>query len=151
MHEINFCCLHCGQGIELEEPFPSETFCSRCSKKIPLHLEHLHPLTQCAVCQGSAFYVQKDFNRPLGLAFVGMAAILSSVLFIADFSPFWFFLPLLIAPIVDGLLFQICPLILICYACEGIYRAWEIPQEIEGFDLARSSQLKIRRPSSVRP
>lgn len=143
--EINFCCLHCGQGIELLEPFPPQYRCHSCQQESPFFSEGLAPLTQCAICQGKAFYLQKDFNRRLGLFFVVLSGIASFVLFALDYPPIYFFFPLLLAPILDSMLYAICPLITICYACEGIYRTFEIKEPFEGFDLATSSRLKIRR------
>jgi hypothetical protein len=146
MKEINFCCLRCGDGILLHEPFPPTSRCTSCQQELALSLEKLAPLQQCAVCHGEDFYLQKDFNRSLGLFLVLLGASLSFLFFSLGFPLLYFWLPLLILPLLDFLLYFLCPLILICYRCEGIYRHFETSLPVEGFDLGHSSQLKIRRP-----
>ncbi|MEK7486585.1 MAG: hypothetical protein AABZ60_19865 [Planctomycetota bacterium] len=143
--EINFCCLSCGQGIELIEPFAPQYSCHSCQKTFSFNGEALDLLSQCGICQGNEFYLQKDFNRSLGLFVVVLSGLISFILFALDFPPLYFFLPLVVAPILDSLLYRICPFITICYRCEGIYRQFQMRESIEGFDLATSSRLKIQR------
>jgi hypothetical protein len=145
MKEINFFCSKCDEGIELTDPFPSEISCGDCGQKVKLVLSGVNPLKNCCVCEGDAFYMQKDFNRRVGLLLVVLGALLSLILFAIGCTPLQFFLPLVVLPLFDFFIYWICPNILICYRCECIYRQFEADSSAEGFQLARSSKLKIRR------
>lgn len=78
-----------------------------------LHLEHLSQvggLTGCLACGQPELYTRKRFPRAAGIVIVVAAAI---------FAPFTHYLSLVVAAVLDWLLFQFSPEEMVCYACEA--------------------------------
>ena len=73
------------------------------------------PLELCLACGSDKLYTQKDFNRKLGLAIVGVGAVL---------SPWTYGLSLVACMAIDYGLYYFVPEITVCYACDAIHRGF---------------------------
>lgn len=113
--EVNFACSVCGNGIVLPlEPAGAHVFCSRCGQRAQLaYADDPGMRRRCAACGCETLYVQRDFNRLLGLAIVAVAAL---------FAVPTFGLSLLAAAVLDLMLYRLLPRITICYACDAVHR-----------------------------
>ena len=123
---ITFRCPHCKATLSFDNLSANQSPCSKCRTTIPLHLTHRmreeNVIDQCVICQLDKLYVQKDFNRTLGMSILITAFVISYVLWIKD----WVlssFLVLGIATGFDYLLYKIWPEVTICYRCHAQYRA----------------------------
>jgi DNA-directed RNA polymerase subunit RPC12/RpoP len=98
---------------------------------------------RCLVCGRIRFYVQKDFNPRLGLLIFAIGVI---------FSYHTYGLTLLIATLIDFILYKTLKTVTICYHCRAIYRGFEEDPAHRGFDhnLALSlveKEQKTKQPS----
>lgn len=137
MKEINFYCRECGNGFLLEgPPFPAAERCGKCDIEYPLNASNLpaqgSPVDVCPRCDGTEFYVQKDFNRNLGLA----VTIISAAVVYAIFGLTWKSLVgLLVIAALDSVLYKALALITLCYKCRTIFRGFPINPKHGPFDL----------------
>lgn len=84
------------------------------------------PLERCLRCGSERLYVQKDFNRTLGLAVFVVAALLS--------LPTWG-LSLLVATVIDLGLYFLLGDVTICYGCNTQHRGFAKNPAHGPFDL----------------
>lgn len=135
--EINFYCRECGNGILLSgPPFLQNSSCAPCEIDYPLKTallpEEPAPLEICPRCEGKEFYIQKDFNRKLGL----IIAILAALVIYLIFGLTWKSLVgLMLIAALDAALYRVLPLITICYRCKTIYRGFQINPSHQAFDM----------------
>ena len=73
------------------------------------------PLAHCLSCGSERFFVQKDFNRKLGVAIVVVGAVL---------SPWTYGASLVVCMLVDYGLYCVVPEITVCYGCDAIHRGF---------------------------
>ena len=127
---VEFVCDQCDQDIlaELSEKVTSIR-CRNCDKEYPVELSSSMrkggKVDRCAVCGKIRFYVQKDFNPRLGLLIFAIGAI---------FSYHTYGLTLLIATIIDYILYKVLKTVTICYNCRAIYRGFTEDPTHRGFD-----------------
>jgi len=76
-------------------------------------------------------YVQKDFNRRLGLAIVLLGVL---------FSYHTYGLSLLVCAIIDFILYRVLPLVTVCYKCGAIHRGFVSNPRHVGFDMHTAEQ-----------
>jgi hypothetical protein len=129
-------CKDCDARLEGSPPAPLR--CPECGKEVV-------PFSEpgvCVVCGYDHFHVRKDFPRQLGLAIVLVAGALC---FTNIFPPGLFFLPLIIASVIDLLLYQVIPWKTVCYVCETEYRGAPIDPSLRPFDLATATECKRLR------
>jgi hypothetical protein len=99
----------------------------------------------CAGCGHDRLYVQKDFNRNLGLAIViGGAAV--SVIFFALGYAFYSMLTLGLTALVDIVVYSLVGMVTVCYACHTIYRGFPRNPEHGPFDLKDLEKFGGRDP-----
>ncbi len=87
--------------------------CSVCGTAVETTASAPEPgdgLRACLNCGEDELYAQKDFPRWLGFAIVGIAALL---------APFTHYLSLVVAALLDWILFHTRGEILVCYACSA--------------------------------
>lgn len=130
--DVNFRCKQCGHGHWVEEfDEPSAMVCRSCQNEQTIDpsrgLDANGKLKQCWVCGCDWLYRQRDFNRKLGVGIVAVAAI---------FSVKTYGLSLLVAAIIDALLYWKLSEIALCYHCETIHRGFKLPESIQSYDLA---------------
>ena len=116
-------CRSCGQEASL--PLPAEVQASRV-------------IDACPACGSSLLYVQRDFNQKAGLAIVGVGAVL------APFTPFYS--SLVVAALVDALLYAMLPEITICYRCHAHFRGFARNPRHQPFDLHVAEQYDVHPP-----
>lgn len=142
--DINFYCRECGNGFLLEgPPFPENSRCEKCDIDYPLNLSNIpvddRSVESCPRCDGIEFYIQKDFNRNLGLA---LTIILATAIY-AVFGLTWKSLVgLLVIAVLDSILYKTLPLITLCYKCRTIFRGFPINPNHGPFDLHIGEQYR---------
>jgi len=96
-------------------------------------------LVRCLQCGGEHLYRQRDFNQRLGLAIVGVAALL---------APFTWYLSLVAAAVLDFALYKISRDVVICYRreCRAQFRGLVPDPRIQGFDLATHDYFRSLPP-----
>lgn len=136
--EVNFACATCGNGLVLPlEPAGVEIFCPRCGTPARLAFAAGSGMLQrCAACGSEALYVQRDFNRLLGLAIVVVAAL---------FAVQTFGLSLLAAAVLDLMLFRLLPRITICYACDAVHRGLAVNPAHAAYDHHVEEDFKVEK------
>ena len=125
--EVNFACGACGNGLVLPLGDPHAAVgCPRCGTRAGLaQAAGGAPLERCAACGSEALFVQRDFNRMLGLVIVGIGAL---------FAVKTRFLSLLAATLADLMLYRLLPRITVCYACDAIHRGVAVNPRHAAFD-----------------
>lgn len=89
---------------------------------------------RCVACDCQKVYVQKDFNRTLGVTIFVAGAIVSLILY--GFNLIWQSMVVLLGcAAADGLLFKILPDVTICYKCHAQYRQFAANPDNQEFEL----------------
>ena len=88
----------------------------------------------CPSCGKRAFYIQKDFNRNLGLVIIILCALVG-LYFVWQDRSYLFYVALGVAVLVDAILYLLLPEVTICYACNAVFRGAKRNPEHGGFDL----------------
>ncbi|MBI3725286.1 hypothetical protein HY251_15245 [bacterium] len=145
-------CKDCEAALTARAADASVT-CSGCGRAYPLSpspgIERGEPVERCVFCGYSHLHVRKDFPRRLGLAIVALAAVLT---FTPITPPGLFFLPLVIASLIDLLLYGFIPWKVVCYVCDAEYRGGKVAPGLEPFDLATATEkhrLRWPRPTDA--
>ena len=135
--DINFRCRHCGLGLWVEDrTTPSQVGCRRCGHDHRIDATAVAEgaaLRRCWICGCDQLYRQRDFNRKIGLAVVVVAAV---------FSVKTYGLSLLLAAIIDLILYTRLPQIAMCYHCEAIHRGFQLRDAIESYDLGTQERFE---------
>ena len=113
--EVHFACGRCGNGMTLGLDDTGGVVCARCGERALLAAPAPGPgpLQRCAACGCDALFVQRDFNRKLGVALVGVAALLALKTHGVS---------LVVAVLADLVLYRVLPRITVCYACDAVHR-----------------------------
>lgn len=123
-------CPHCGQDLNLS------------TRKVPENGENP---TSCISCGHGDFYIQKDFNRNLGLAIV-ITGIAVSLYFFSQEQPMLAMGALGLTALVDFLVYFLVGEVTVCYSCHAVYRGFERNPEHEPFDLKKLEKYGGRNP-----
>lgn len=130
-------CGSCGYRLAID-PSDVHAKCERCGQKPALDLSPRILLQDqvdvCPCCGGRSFYVQRDFNRNLGLLIVVICAVIG-LLFVFYDQPILFYASLGFGVVIDLVLYTILPDVTICYACQAIFRDSTRNPDHGGFDL----------------
>jgi len=123
--KIRFLCPHCRHELECEDLSQHESPCPLCQKTI--HLRITEPMRRqnmvdrCAVCECNTVYVQKDFNRALGVSIFLAGALLFLLCAwknrLVEGTLVW-----AVFVVADALLYKYLPDVTICYKCYAQYR-----------------------------
>jgi len=137
---VNFRCKRCGNGMWMESDRGSaEVSCGRCARVQHVDadrgLDEQGQLVRCFVCECDKLYRQRDFNRKMGVIVVAIAAVL---------APFTRYISLVVAALIDFLLYVSVGEIALCYHCGCIHRGFDFPESIEGYDLATHERYENR-------
>jgi len=90
-------------------------------------------------------YIQKDFNRALGVAIVVVGG-LTSIFFLSRREPLFAMLTLGITAAVDYILYRLVGDVTVCYACHTIYRGFQRNPTHIAFDLKNLEKYGGREP-----
>ncbi|NIR50820.1 hypothetical protein GWO43_19645 [candidate division KSB1 bacterium] len=151
MNTVEFVCPKCEKDnlAELSSESEQTIICEHCSHSISARLstsmQQGGKVDRCVICDKIRFYVQKDFNPRLGLLIFALGVI---------FSYHTYFLSLIIATLIDVILYKVLKTVTICYNCRAVYRGFEEDPTHRGFDhnLAMSlveKEEKEKRPETV--
>ena len=99
----------------------------------------------CVSCGHDALYVQKDFNRQVGMAVVGLG-IAASIYFFARSQPLLAMAALGLTALIDFLAYILVREVTVCYSCHAIYRGFNRNSEHEPFDLKKLEKYGGRTP-----
>jgi hypothetical protein len=102
-------------------------------------------VTTCVSCGHDALYVQKDFNRQVGMAIVGLG-IAASIYFFARSQPLFAMAALGVTAFVDFLAYSLVGEVTVCYSCHAIYRGFKRNPQHEPFDLKKLEKYGGRAP-----
>jgi len=138
--EIAFPCPRCGN--EATAGMDGEGRCRSCGAAtalpIPAELRGSRVVESCPACGSSLFYVQRDFNQKAGLAIVALGAVL------APFTPYYS--SLMVAALIDALLYALLPEITVCYRCHAHFRGFTRNPRHQAFDLHVAEQYDVHPP-----
>jgi hypothetical protein len=142
--EISFRCPHCKHEIRTRD-LSHETFsCANCDARIQLRIgESIRArgvVEHCAVCDCNKVYIQKDFNRTLGVAILAVGAMASLILYGFNRVGEAFAVIGLFAA-ADFLLYRLLPNVVICYKCHAQYRGVGAPDVHEPFALGLAEKF----------
>src|SRR5262249_40163512 len=134
---IEALCPTCGKANEFETEDRSFMLsCHSCSNPfgfISDFVSQKGELNHCGICGCRDLYIQKDFSRVVGCSIAAIGAIL---------APFTRFLSLLVAALIDLVLYKVLPLITICYRCKSIYRDFPLNPAHEAFNLGINDRYR---------
>jgi len=142
-------CRACECEVNFVPADASQVVCPHCRKPILLRVDRSllenHTVQNCVACGHDSLYIQKDFNRTLGVAIV-VAGSLISVYFLARSEPLYAMLALGITATVDYLLYLLVGDVTVCYACHTIYRGFVRNPAHSTFDLKDLEKYGGREP-----
>jgi uncharacterized protein (DUF983 family) len=99
-------------------------------------------LDTCPNCGCRDLFVRKDFPQKIGLMIVAVAA-LAFLILAAWRSSFYLGLAVLIlATVIDAILYFVVPKITVCYRCRAEFRDLPINPKHEGFELATGEKYR---------
>ncbi len=102
-------------------------------------------LESCWICGADEFYIQKDFNRELGLSIVLASAGIVFLVMLIYGHRVGVVLLLAIAAI-DWIVYRLLANVTVCYLCHTIYRRFPLGETHRGFYLGTEEKYKkIRR------
>lgn len=123
--------------------------CPRCKQEIGVFVDDslvsLGVVTMCVSCGHDALYVQKDFNRAVGIAMVVLGVVLSTYFF-ARRQPLFAMGALGLTALIDFLVYFLVREVTVCYACHAVYRGFKRNPEHEPFDLMKLEKYGGRAP-----
>ncbi len=144
-----FTCRACEAEITLGAEPVSDVACPACGKRqevrIPPSLFPSKTVSTCISCGHGDLYIQKDFNRQLGLIIVGIG-VLSSTYFFNHVQPFYAMGALVITALVDLVIYSMVGFVTVCYSCHAVYRGFNRNPEHEPFDLKKLEKFGGRTP-----
>jgi hypothetical protein len=136
--KISLLCPHCRKPLELEDLSQDRSPCPLCGQEIALRISDRmrrdNIVDRCIVCDCNKVYVQKDFNRTIGVSIFVGGAIISLILY--GFNLIWpAFLVLLGCAVADAILYKLLPEVTICYKCHTQYRKFSANPDNQEFEL----------------
>jgi hypothetical protein len=123
--------------------------CGHCGADLNLSMDDLtlnrNIVTKCVSCGHDALYLQRDFNRQVGMAIVGLGIVIS-LYFFARGQPLYATAALAVTALVDFLAYFLVGEVTVCYSCHAIYRGFQRNPEHEPFDLKKLEKYGGRTP-----
>jgi len=142
-------CRTCETEVSFLPAEAGSLTCPSCKKPVTVRLDksllEKHIVHHCVACGHDSLYIQKDFNRALGIAIV-VAGCLVSVYFLSRSEPLYAMTALAITAAVDYYLYRMVGDVTVCYACHTIYRGFEKNPEHSPFDLKDLEKYGGRDP-----
>jgi hypothetical protein len=135
--QIEFNCPKCKNRNLIEGSDPGAVVeCPSCHTTFGTSSEFLDKegLKYCAICGCRDLYIQKDFNRKLGVAIVIVGAVL---------APFTKLISLFVCAFIDLVLYYLLPTIEICYRCHSIFRGFPKNSQHEPFNLGINDRYRV--------
>ena len=146
---IQFNCRSCDAEITTGVDASGSVRCPHCGKeheiRVPPSLRRTNMVTTCVACGHEDLYIQKDFNRQLGVAIV-VVGILFSTYFFHYRQPVYAMASLVVTALIDLMIYSLVGFVTVCYSCHAIYRGFERNSEHEAFDLKKLEKYGGRTP-----
>jgi hypothetical protein len=99
---------------------------------------------RCWLCGNGEFYIQKDFNRRLGLTIVVGSALVIFLIMLFKGHLVGIYCLLAVA-LADWVAYQLRPEVTVCYLCQTIYRGFPLNPAHSGFYLGYEEKHKKLR------
>jgi hypothetical protein len=123
---------------------PARIRCGRCGRELSIAVTPSvrgdSAVDRCPVCEGGDFYVRRDFDPQLGLAFVIAGASVSAVFYYFDLDLIAYSI-LAGAVLVDLLVYRRLKDVTVCYRCHAEFRG-QYPRTAGAFDLHTADELE---------
>jgi Zn ribbon nucleic-acid-binding protein len=146
---IQFKCRSCDAEISTSAEPKASVRCPACGKdqevRLPPSLQNTRSVAVCIACGHADLYVQKDFNRQVGVAIV-IVGIVFSTYFFNHRQPFYAMASLVATAVIDLIIYSLVGLVTVCYSCHAVYRGFERNPEHEPFDLKKLEKYGGRTP-----
>jgi hypothetical protein len=111
--------------------------CPNCGVRAPVHRERLTKdggLLGCLACEHPELFTRKSMPPALGILVVVVAAVL---------APFTMYLSLVVAAVIDLVLFGIVPDVVTCYVCGAEHRGFQREPRHPRFDREIAERLRF--------
>ena len=135
---IHFKCSRCERELETPPVQAREFKCPECGQDPTLRpsesLSAGRMVDACAVCGHDNLYIQKDFNRALGI-FIVVLGVAASIVLFALSNALYAMLALVGTALVDAVIYFLVGEVTVCYACHAIYRGFDPNPEHAPFNL----------------
>lgn len=141
--EVRAWCPQCwiAMDFETEEDIPGALQCPKCRQRLPLAPSESvlrdGIIDRCAVCGCRDLFLEKGFDQRVGCAILAVAAAL---------APFTYYASLLVAVLVDVVLYRFLPLRTICYSCQAEHSGFEPNPRHRGYDLNTAEKYGRGKP-----
>lgn len=146
---IHFKCRHCEQELVAQPSEAERVRCTHCNAEVPLFMNDSirsrSIVTTCVSCGHEDLYIQKDFNRQVGMAIV-VLGIAASLYFFAKGQPIAAMGALGLTAVIDFLVYFLVGEVTVCYACHAVYRGFSKNPVHEPFDLKKLEKYGGRTP-----
>lgn len=143
--EILAKCPKCDAGLPVHAAeAPGAIKCGRCGTEMPFVLSDSvktdTSVDRCPLCRGTDFYIRKDFDPKIGLAFILTGAFISAVFywFRHDFIAYGI---LAAAALIDLIAYGRLKDVTVCYRCHSEFRG-AYPRTAPAFDLHTADVLE---------
>jgi len=138
-------CPECDASLPFESAeAPGAIRCGKCGRGIPLKvsaaLQADTAVDVCPVCDGPDFYVRRDFDPRMGLAFVVTGALVSGVFYFFNLDLIAYSV-LAAAVLIDLVIYTRLKDITVCYRCHAEFRG-SYPRAAGAFDLHTADVLE---------
>jgi Zn ribbon nucleic-acid-binding protein len=146
---VHFKCRGCENEVVITPGRVEGVVCPRCGTELQTFINdsilNVGIVTVCVSCGHDMFYVQKDFNRRVGIGIVGIG-IAASLYFFARSQPIFAMASLALTALVDMVVYFFVAEVAVCYACHSIYRGFVRNPDHEPFDLKKLEKYGGRTP-----
>jgi hypothetical protein len=136
--QLRFHCKNCDLPMRISRWETLEGFhCPQCEKPIETYVRdenktHLS-LDHCLICDSDKLFIQKAFNRNLGLGIVGVGILLS----------FWTYgISLLVVALIDFILYRSLKPMAVCYLCDAEFRGFKINSRFKPYNHLKAAHVK---------
>jgi hypothetical protein len=137
---IHFKCRACDAEIRIKPQPLEQVQCPSCGQATPIQIDEAllrhHQIATCVSCGHENLYIQKDFNRAVGIGIVTVGIVLS-IYFFARRNALLAMGCLFGTALADLLLHFMVRDVTVCYSCHAIYRGFRRNPEHEPFDLKK--------------
>jgi ribosomal protein S27E len=138
-------CPGCNAALPFAAAAPPERIrCGRCGRELAVAVSDAvradAAVDRCPVCEGSDFYVRRDFDPKTGLAFVIAGAVVSGIFYFFD-KDLIAYSVLGGAVLVDLLIYRRLKDVTVCYRCHAEFRG-AYPRTAGAFDLHTADELE---------
>lgn len=142
--KISFLCPHCKRELDFEDLSQDEAPCPLCAQPVRLRITErmrtANVVDRCVICDCNKVYVQKDFNRTIGVGIFAAGALLFLLCAwknrLVEGTLVW-----AAFVVADGLLYKLLPDVTICYKCHTQYRQFADNPDNQAFELGLAEKF----------